>query len=40
MVLFIVSMAVFTLFWYGPASPAQPICDRMTSNRCTPDRLA
>ncbi len=39
LVLIIVSMAVFTLFWYGPASPAQPICDRMTSNRCTPERL-
>jgi len=39
LVLVIVSMAVFALFWYGPSSPAQPICDRMTSNRCTPARL-
>ena len=29
-------MAIFLLFWYGPSSPAQPICDRETSNRCTP----
>ena len=29
----IVSMAIFALFWYGPSSPAQPICDRETSNR-------
>ena len=27
-------MAVFLLFWYGPSSPAQTICDRETSNRC------
>lgn len=38
-VIAIVSMAIFTLFWFGPASPAQPICDRETSNRCTPERL-
>ena len=35
----LVSMAIFLLFWYGPSSPAQPICDRETSNRCTPERL-
>jgi ABC-type dipeptide/oligopeptide/nickel transport system permease component len=35
----LVSMAIFLLFWYGPSSPAQPICDRETSNRCTPQRL-
>lgn len=35
----LVSMAIFVLFWYGPSSPAQPICDRETSNRCTPERL-
>ena len=34
LVVTLVSMAVFALFWYGPASPAQPICDRETSNRC------
>ncbi len=34
LVLTLVSMAVFLLFWYGPSSPAQPICDRETSNRC------
>ena len=40
LVLTLVSMAIFLLFWYGPSSPAQPICDRETSNRCTQDRLA
>lgn len=35
----LVSMAIFLLFWYGPSSPAQPICDRETSNRFTPQRL-
>jgi peptide/nickel transport system permease protein len=35
----LVSMAIFLLFWYGPSSPAQPLCDRETSNRCTPERL-
>ncbi len=33
-VLVLVSMAIFLLFWYGPESPAQPICDQQTSNRC------
>jgi peptide/nickel transport system permease protein len=36
----IVSMGIFVLFWYGPSSPAQPICDRETNNRCSPVRLA
>ncbi len=39
LVVVLVSMAIFLLFWYGPSSPAQPICDRETSNRCTPERL-
>jgi ABC-type dipeptide/oligopeptide/nickel transport system permease component len=39
LVVALVSMAIFLLFWYGPSSPAQPICDRETSNRCTPARL-
>jgi peptide/nickel transport system permease protein len=39
LVLVLVSMAIFLLFWYGPQSPAQPICDQQTSNRCTPARL-
>ena len=34
LVLVLVSMAIFLLFWYGPESPAQPICDQQTSNRC------
>ena len=38
-VLLIISAAIFVLFWKGPSSPAQPICDRLTSNRCTPERL-
>jgi peptide/nickel transport system permease protein len=40
LVLALVSMAIFLLFWYGPASPAQPICDQQTSNRCNAERLA
>ena len=28
LVVTLVSMAVFALFWYGPSSPAQAICDR------------
>ncbi|MBC9733590.1 ABC transporter permease [Nocardioides marmotae] len=39
-VVFLVSLSIFLLFWFGPSSPAQPICDRDTSNRCTPERLA
>ncbi|MDZ5663647.1 ABC transporter permease [Nocardioides sp. zg-1308] len=39
LVVTLVSMAIFLLFWYGPSSPAQPICDRETSNRCTSERL-
>jgi ABC-type dipeptide/oligopeptide/nickel transport system permease component len=38
LVVTLVSMGIFLLFWYGPTSPAQPICDRETSNRCG-DRL-
>ena len=38
-VLFLISMSVFLLFWYGPSEPAQTICDNDTSNRCTPARL-
>ena len=40
LVVVLVSMAIFVLFWYGPSSPAQPICDRETNNRCTPAKLA
>jgi peptide/nickel transport system permease protein len=39
LVLALVSMGIFLLFWYGPESPAQPICDQQTSNRCSPARL-
>ncbi len=34
LVLTLVSIAIFLLFWFGPSSPAQTICDRETSNRC------
>ena len=40
LVVTLISMAIFLLFWYGPSSPAQPICDRESGNRCTPARLA
>ncbi|KAA1424138.1 ABC transporter permease [Nocardioides antri] len=33
-VLFLVSMTIFLVFWYGPQEPAQVVCDRQTSNRC------
>jgi peptide/nickel transport system permease protein len=36
----LVSISVFLLFWYGPSSPIKPLCDRETSNRCTPAKLA
>ncbi|CAA9419351.1 ABC transporter permease [uncultured Nocardioides sp.] len=39
-VVVLVSMAVFALLWYGPESPARPICVQETSNRCTDERLA
>jgi len=39
-VVIMVSAAVFLLFWYGPTSAAKPVCDRETSQHCTPDRLA
>jgi peptide/nickel transport system permease protein len=39
-VVFMVSMAVFLLFWYGPSEPARPLCDRQTSNHCDAVRLA
>ena len=35
----LVSMAIFLLFWLAPLSPAQPICDRETSNRCSAAKL-
>lgn len=38
-VLGMVSVSVFLLFWFGPSEPAQSICDRETSNRCTPEKL-
>lgn len=38
-VVFLVSVSVFALFWFGPQDPAKPLCDRQTSNRCSPERL-
>ena len=38
-VLALVSAGIFLLFWFGPESPARPICDQQTSNRCSPERL-
>jgi peptide/nickel transport system permease protein len=39
-VLFLVSLSIFLLFWYGPKDPARPLCDFSTSNRCNNERLA
>ena len=39
LVVTLVSMAIFLLFWFGASSPAQPICDRETSNRCSAAKL-
>ncbi|HXH78482.1 ABC transporter permease [Nocardioides sp.] len=39
LVVTLVSMGVFVLFWYGPSSPAKPICDRELGVRCSPERL-
>ena len=39
-VVFMVSMAIFLLFWYGPSEPARPLCDQQTSNHCDNVRLA
>ena len=36
LVLLVVSMAVFALFFYGPANPALAYCPE---TRCTPQRL-
>lgn len=38
-VVVLISLSVFVLFWKGASSPAQPLCDRETQNRCSPDRL-
>src|SRR4051794_23439340 len=32
----LISLAVFTLFFYGPKSPALELCRRDTNNRCGP----
>ena len=35
-IIVLVSLAVFTLFFYGPKSPALELCRRDTHNRCGP----
>jgi peptide/nickel transport system permease protein len=35
-IIVLVSLAVFTLFFYGPKSPALELCRRDTNNRCGP----
>jgi peptide/nickel transport system permease protein len=39
-VLIIISMMVFALFWYGPESPAKPLCQADRSRGCPPDVIA
>ncbi len=39
-VVFLVSMSIFLLFWYGPQDPAKPLCDIQTNQRCNDERLA
>lgn len=36
LIIILVSLAVFTLFFYGPKSPALELCRRDTNNRCGP----
>ena len=38
LVIVLVSLAVFTLFFYGPKSPALELCRRDTNNRCVRPR--
>lgn len=38
LVVALTSMAVFALFFLGPANPARPVCD--AQGRCTPEKLA
>ncbi|WP_134741636.1 ABC transporter permease [Nocardioides sp. 503] len=39
-VVVLISMAVFALFWFGPESPARPVCESKTGGKCTEERLA
>ena len=34
LIVVLVSILVYTLFWYGPKSPALELCRRDTNNRC------
>src|SRR3546814_5814996 len=36
MVVVMISMMVYALFWYGPKSPAKPLCDSERSRGCDP----
>jgi len=37
--LVLISMFIFALFWYGPRSPAEPLCRAERSRGCPPDVL-
>lgn len=39
LIIVLVTLLVYTLFWYGPRSPALELCRRETNNRCTPAKL-
>lgn len=39
LIVVLVSLMVYTLFWFGPKSPALELCRRDTNNRCTPEKL-
>ena len=39
-VILLASLAVFTIFFLGPANPAQPICEAAGRGNCSPERLA
>ncbi|CAN5390893.1 ABC transporter permease [soil metagenome] len=39
-VILLASLAVFAIFFWGPANPAQPICEGAGGARCTPEKLA
>ncbi|WP_323791526.1 ABC transporter permease [Nocardioides sp.] len=39
LVILLASLAVFTIFFLGPASPAQPVCEAASRGNCTPERL-
>lgn len=40
LVIVLASFAVFVIFFLGPSSPAQPVCEAASRGNCTPERLA